>query len=158
MAGPPHLVTASEVATLDFVRNVVSIPAPKVLAWSSRAESTPVGAEFMILEKVADVEVHKPWPDIKEEFGRINAGLLRIDRKFATTHFSMNGSLFYKEDVIGYPHTTKIFADARGECELTQKFAIGPHMAWELWHEVRVNIDVDRGPCAFSWNIFASCL
>ncbi|KLO07313.1 hypothetical protein SCHPADRAFT_984297 [Schizopora paradoxa] len=101
--GPPHLLTASEVATLDFVRNAMSIPAPKVLAWNSRAESTPVGTEFIILER---------------------------------------------EDLVGYPHTTKIFADESMENEMTRKFAIGPHMSAVLWREERDRIDVDRGP----WN------
>lgn len=150
MAGPPHLLTASEVATLDFVRNVMSLPVPKVLAWSSRAEATPVGAEFMILEKVDGVELYKPWPDIKKEFAYIVGTLVRCDQKFATTLFSANGSLFYKDDIVGFPHTTQIFKDEKKESDLTKKFAIGPHMAWELWFGERVGMDVDRGPCSFS--------
>ncbi|KLO09775.1 hypothetical protein SCHPADRAFT_943361 [Schizopora paradoxa] len=146
MAGPPHLLTASEVATLDFVRNIMSIPVPKVLAWSSRAASTPVGAEFMILEKVEGVEIHKPWTKIRKDFGEIIVDLLKIDKKYVNTRFSMNGSLFYKDDVIGHPHTTRIFEDPKNETEDTQRFAIGSHMAWELWHGERVNMKIDRGP------------
>lgn len=37
MAGPAHLLTASEVATMDFARTVLGIPVPKVLSYSSRA-------------------------------------------------------------------------------------------------------------------------
>ncbi len=52
MAGPPHLLTASEAATMEFLRTVLSVPVPQVLSWSSRADSTPVGAEFIIMEKL----------------------------------------------------------------------------------------------------------
>ncbi len=99
----------------------------------------------------------KPWPDIKKEFGHIVGDLIRFDQKFATTPFSANGSLFYKNDVVGYPHVTKIFANDRDESELTEKFAIGPHMTWELWHGERVNMDIDRGPCT-STSISLLCL
>src|SRR3954447_7668020 len=53
IAGPPHYMTASEVATMDFLRTRLDIPAPKVFAWSSRANSdNPVGAEYIIMEKL----------------------------------------------------------------------------------------------------------
>ncbi|OJZ84394.1 hypothetical protein ASPFODRAFT_62373 [Aspergillus luchuensis CBS 106.47] len=54
-AGRPHYTTASEVATMDFVRNKLSTPVPKVLAWSSNASENPVGAEYIIMEKVGVV-------------------------------------------------------------------------------------------------------
>ncbi|KAH6678552.1 hypothetical protein B0J14DRAFT_625117 [Halenospora varia] len=40
-AGKPHFTTASEVATMDFARNVLGTPVPKVFAWSSKAEENP---------------------------------------------------------------------------------------------------------------------
>ncbi|KLO09777.1 hypothetical protein SCHPADRAFT_808487, partial [Schizopora paradoxa] len=152
ISGPPHLLTASEVATLDFVRNVMDIPAPKVLAWSSRAESTPVGAEFMVLEKVDGVPlpyVLKEIQDAKDKARDISETLrhmLNIDRKFTRLKFTMHGSLFYKGDVAEYPHTTKLFADESQESDFTRKFAIGPHMSYFLWRDERKQLDVDRGP------------
>ncbi|KAF9475594.1 hypothetical protein BDN70DRAFT_898043 [Pholiota conissans] len=50
--GPPGLVTASEVATIDFVRRL-GLPVPKVLEWSALAQSTEVGSPFILMEKVA---------------------------------------------------------------------------------------------------------
>ena len=38
VAGPAHFVTASEVATMEFMRDL-GVPVPKVLAWSSNAEN-----------------------------------------------------------------------------------------------------------------------
>ncbi|KAI2792725.1 hypothetical protein POX_b02767 [Penicillium oxalicum] len=53
-AGPPSLTTASEVATLKFLRSRTSIRVPEMFAWSSNA-TNPVGAEFSIMEKVRGV-------------------------------------------------------------------------------------------------------
>lgn len=151
--GPPHLLTASEVATLDFVRNVMKIPAPKVLAWSSRAESTPVGAEFIILEKVDGVPLASvpSWRDGEGRewhyFKKLLIQMVRTDEKYAKHRFAKYGSLFYREDVIGYPHTLKIFEDESEENEVTRKFAIGPSMSSHLWRDERKLLDVDRGPC-----------
>jgi hypothetical protein len=42
----PSLATASKVATLEFLRTVLRLPVPKVLAWNAAANFTnPVGAD-----------------------------------------------------------------------------------------------------------------
>ncbi len=134
----------------------MSIPAPKVLAWSSRADSTPVGVEFMILEKVSGTQLSSSLAhvgnvgDKLDDVLKLISQMLDVDTKFTDLRFSMHGSLFYREDVVGYPHTTAIFADESEESELTRKFAIGPHMSWYLWHGERRQLDIDRGPCEFS--------
>ncbi|KAF9506675.1 hypothetical protein BS47DRAFT_1321719, partial [Hydnum rufescens UP504] len=35
IAGPPRYIIASEVATMDYLRNILDIPVPRVLAWSA---------------------------------------------------------------------------------------------------------------------------
>lgn len=47
IAGPPHYTTASEVATLKFLRNVLHVPVPEILAYSTNA-TNPVGAEYIL--------------------------------------------------------------------------------------------------------------
>lgn len=49
VAGPAHWNTASEVATMKLM-DTLEIPVPKVLTWSSRAD-TDVGTEYIIMEK-----------------------------------------------------------------------------------------------------------
>jgi aminoglycoside phosphotransferase (APT) family kinase protein len=56
-AGPPHFTTASEVATLFFLRNHLKINVPKVFGWSSNASSTPVAAEYILMERASGVEL-----------------------------------------------------------------------------------------------------
>jgi fructosamine-3-kinase len=55
VAGQRHFTTASEVATMDWLRTSTTTPVPKVLAWCSRAETTPVKAEYIIMEKACGV-------------------------------------------------------------------------------------------------------
>lgn len=50
-AVPEHYATASEVATLGFLR-LEGIPVPKVLGWSSKISGNPVGAENIIMERL----------------------------------------------------------------------------------------------------------
>jgi hypothetical protein len=47
---PRKIETASEVATLDFLRNELNIPVPKVYAWSDSMDED-VGVEYIIMEK-----------------------------------------------------------------------------------------------------------
>ncbi|KAL8787607.1 MAG: hypothetical protein Q9195_007695 [Heterodermia aff. obscurata] len=54
-AGRPHMTTASEVATMDSVRNVLKTPVPKVYVWSSNAQDNAVGAEYIIMEKLSEI-------------------------------------------------------------------------------------------------------
>lgn len=60
---PPKLATSSEVATLDFLRNELNIPVPRVFAWSCEKDQ-PVGAEYIIMEKAPGQELSKAWPSM----------------------------------------------------------------------------------------------
>ncbi|KAI2738009.1 hypothetical protein DTO012A8_9992 [Penicillium roqueforti] len=66
-AGRPHFTTASEVATMDFLRNVLNLPVPRVYAWSSRAPENPLGAEYIIMEKQSGVVLNDVWDTVKEK-------------------------------------------------------------------------------------------
>ncbi|KAF5319561.1 hypothetical protein D9619_008841 [Psilocybe cf. subviscida] len=61
-AGPPYLATASEVATTTFLRNRLGLTqVPRVITWSSRASSTPVGAEFIVMDVADGIELAGVW-------------------------------------------------------------------------------------------------
>ncbi|KAG9038901.1 hypothetical protein FRB95_013579 [Tulasnella sp. JGI-2019a] len=63
-AGPAQILTASEVSTLEFCRDVLQLPVPKVLGWSSEAESTAVGAECMLMERAEGVPIADRWEEL----------------------------------------------------------------------------------------------
>ncbi|KAH8431719.1 uncharacterized protein LDX57_009374 [Aspergillus melleus] len=99
-AGRAHNTTASEVATMDFARNCLGTPVPRVLAWSSKATENPFGAEYIIMEKVAGVPLDKIWAslDIKQRFGVVKS-ISRYQRAWMSTAFAEYGSLYYSSDL-----------------------------------------------------------
>lgn len=147
MTGPPHLLTASEVATMEFVRTVLSMPVPQVLSWSSHADSTSVGAEFIIMEKLPGTELYGVIKDALKDMHKIMHSLNLIERKFTRTPFANYGSIYFKDDLAGHRASCRVFRNEGDETDASRRFAIGPHMGWELWHGERKEIEIDRGPC-----------
>lgn len=148
-AGPPHLTTASEVATMDYARNILSLPVPKVLAWSSRASGTPVGCEFIIMEYVEGVPLADRVPEHNDgELANCAEAIAKMLRRFCTVRFSQIGCIYYKEDVTEELQARPLYAKGSshglgGE----DRFRIGPSVRREFWRGSRRELDVDRGPC-----------
>ncbi|RAK75708.1 phosphotransferase family protein [Aspergillus fijiensis CBS 313.89] len=65
IAGPASLTVASEVAALQYVKKYTRIPVPGVLSWSSDSLS-PIGAEYIIMEKAAGVPLYERWEGMAE--------------------------------------------------------------------------------------------
>ncbi|CRG88085.1 hypothetical protein PISL3812_05112 [Talaromyces islandicus] len=65
IAGPAFLTTASEVDTLEYVRNYTSVPVPRVLSWSPHNSNT-VGAEYVIMEKAMGIPLFERWGKMAE--------------------------------------------------------------------------------------------
>ncbi|KAJ5215294.1 uncharacterized protein N7498_001701 [Penicillium cinerascens] len=139
-AGRPMYCTASEVAVLSFVRTHTTIPVPKVLAWS--ADSTnPVGAEYIVMERVPGVQIFKKWNEMGES-NRISIikRLTQWERELAEIRFPAFGSLYHKSSLSG----------SLGEHELISLdqsvdpeglFCIGPSCdsAWSMQHSPSVH-------------------
>ncbi|KAE8355824.1 kinase-like domain-containing protein [Aspergillus coremiiformis] len=146
-AGRAYYTTASEVATMDFARNELCTPVPKVLAWSSKAEDNTVGAEYIIMEKVAGVQLSKVWPTMgfKERFELVKT-ISTYQKAWMAIPFTHYGSLYYSSDM----------EDSDG-CDLVKgvlsipkhhRFAVGPSTGREFLDDGRIALDLDRGP----WN------
>ncbi len=148
IAGPAHYVTASEVATMDYARNRLGIPVPKVLAWASDSSATPVNAEFIVMEKAPGIELWKVWPDLTpqlkdtlvDEWARVEHSMLR---QLSGGY----GSIFYREDLQTADKMNDLFTDGTKE----DKFVIGPVMtpSRTFWEGHRENLLVSRGPCTW---------
>lgn len=63
-AGPAHYTTASEVATMHYLRTRLKMPVPQVFAYSSDPLN-PVGSEYIIMEKVDGEDFISRWIDLK---------------------------------------------------------------------------------------------
>jgi len=150
IAGPPHFMTASEVATMDFLRTTLNIPVPKVFAWSSRADSdNPVGAEYIIMEKLQGESLGSRWLSLSAaELSDVIQQIVDIENKLFSAGFSKHGSLYYKEDVEEKFRENKPYD--QGDTDLlSNRFCIGPIATRPFWAEERGQMALDRGPCLF---------
>ena len=147
---PRHLSTASEVATMDYARNVLGLPVPKVFGWSASADRTDVGAEYILMEKVGGVEVHQRYKDLRSEGFELITQVTAMERAFVSRRFSQIGSLYYKEDVEPELQGRPLYADGAEvdeDDDASVRFRIGPYVDWEVWRGTRANLEADRGPC-----------
>ncbi|KMK56576.1 hypothetical protein Y699_05491 [Aspergillus fumigatus Z5] len=137
---PQKFVTASEVATLDFLRNEPGIPVPRVFAWSSKKDQ-PVGVEYIIMEKAAGNELSTSWPtmDISDKVDIVSR-LADIQAKIAAVDFGCYGSLFYRGDIEGGFNVPGI----------ADQFCIGPSCDIRFWEEERRFMNAFRGPWSSS--------
>ncbi|KAF9243407.1 kinase-like domain-containing protein [Melanogaster broomeanus] len=147
LAGPPHFATASEVATIDFLRRRLAFPIPRVLAWSSRVDSTEVGAEFMLMEKASGSRLADAWLDIsRHQRGKFARTLGQFERQLLQLDFTHYGSLYYKRDVPARLRAPTLLEGLPPDDELNSMFCIGPIAHRDFWEAERMTMDTDRGP------------
>ncbi|KAK4464360.1 phosphotransferase [Cladorrhinum samala] len=136
-AGVPHYTTASEVATIDFVREVLKTPAPKVHAWSSRAGDNGVGAEYIIMEKAQGEPLDRFWDRMSlSDKLKVLMQVLSYNQSWLAFPFPGYGSLYYESDA------------GPSSLAVGKGFAIGPAIGRD-WHDAdRSSLQCDRGPWA----------
>ncbi|TFK50483.1 phosphotransferase family protein [Heliocybe sulcata] len=140
-AGPSHLVTASEVATMQFVRKL-GIPTPAILDWSSQAGENPAGAEYIIMEKAAGVELSTVWSKLSEaQRDGFLARWVTLEKALMARLSGGYGSLYYKGDV-----DSKQTRDLYVNGVLEPEFVLGPSVERQFWSGERLDMDLDRGP------------
>lgn len=150
IAGPPHYMTASEVATMDFLRTQLDLPAPKVFGWASRVdEDNPVGAEYIIMEKAQGDSLGSLWLSLSTgELAAVIRQIVDIETRLFSTPFPKHGSLYYKED-LEEKFREDIPNVANDGSLLADRFCIGPVATRPFWSEERGQMNLDRGPCLF---------
>ena len=139
IAGPPHYLTSSEVATMEFLRQELSFPVPRIYGWNSSSSPTtnPVGAEYIVMERVQGVELSHCWKTLnRKERLMIIKRLCEYESKLFTTTFSHYGSLYYRTDLSPEQQTPQ------GE-----RWCVGPTADPSFWHGERQALDLKRGPC-----------
>ncbi|KAL4970398.1 aminoglycoside phosphotransferase family protein [Aspergillus stella-maris] len=129
-AGPTFLTTASEVATMDFLRNILHIPVPKVLAWNSAVNSTNrIGAEYIIMEYAPGKNLANTIKDI----------------------VAIYGCLFYRKDAPSGSFPAIVKGDNllhENKNSIAKQFSIGPTVDMTFWSKGQGDMDIDRGPWA----------
>ncbi|KAJ8517402.1 hypothetical protein ONZ45_g5429 [Pleurotus djamor] len=148
LPGHTPLRTSSEVATLNFVQEATTIPVPKVLAWSSHKDRTPVASEFILLEYVPGVMLAHRWDEPDLDIGLIFWPLLACELEFQMAQFTSIGSLYFKEDVSSELHQRPLFAnDVPPSYEAVKdKYCLGPLADRQHWRGRRSDDMYDHGP------------
>ncbi|EFE36904.1 uncharacterized protein ARB_04431 [Trichophyton benhamiae CBS 112371] len=143
-AGIPHFTTASEVATMDFARKILDTPAPVVHAWNSQAKSHPVGAEFIIMDKMKGVPLSQVWAKMQlPQKLQVLLAVTRMQKRWLSVSFSHYGSLYYASD-LQTPAGSHYIKD--GKAVMDSEFALGPATGREWVDAGRASLDIDRGP------------
>ncbi|EIT78866.1 hypothetical protein Ao3042_04679 [Aspergillus oryzae 3.042] len=148
IAGPTSLTTACEVGVLEYVRKYTSIPAPRVFSWSSD-NSNPVGAEYIIMEKVAGVPLFEQWGKMAEiEKLELIKNLTKLEAQLAAIRFPAYGGLYRQADVSSL------------QCQdLNGSICIGPSCGRSFSTDSAAVLStqsekLDYGPLTFIWAIF----
>ncbi|KAJ5573480.1 uncharacterized protein N7459_007907, partial [Penicillium hispanicum] len=148
-AGPPSLTTASEVATLKFLQSRTSIRVPNVFTWSSDA-ANPVGAEFIIMEKVKGVALSETWEGLNTlERYKIIDQVVQMEKELGNISFPAYGSLFLRDSL---PATYRQYP-LPPELDPEGLFCIGPSCKRAWWHGnfvgISQSLSKDLGPWAY---------
>ncbi|KAL3456589.1 hypothetical protein BJX64DRAFT_38537 [Aspergillus heterothallicus] len=149
--GPPSLATASKVATLEFLRNVLRLPVPQVLAWNTAVDYTnPVGAEYVIMDLPPGDNLADVWSKTSFENKKQTVkDVVEIQRKLLSVKFLGYGCLFFTKDApAGSRPATITGASLSSEFKqrVAKRFSIGPMVTRDYWNDERAKLEIDRGP------------
>ncbi|KAL2061554.1 hypothetical protein VTL71DRAFT_6931 [Oculimacula yallundae] len=146
-AGRPHFTTASEVATMNFLRNVLHLPVPRIYTWNSRLLDNPVGCEYIIMEKQSGVMLYNVWDNMKgSQKAEILKQVVEIEKAFTSTRFTKYGSLYYKHDLPQSDSTTPLYVNGNGNAVHSAEFEIGPTNHRSFFDFGKGALDIDHGP------------
>ena len=153
-AGRAHLTTASEVATLAFCRDILDMPVPKVIGWSSHANASPVGLEYILLERAKGVPLRSRWEslDLSDKV-KFAEHLLSVQLKLLKIEFLAFGSLYFKDDLTDMVLRTSPILTNASMKELSTSstdlngWCIGPTCDHSFYDDRKDQLEVSRGPC-----------
>ena len=146
LAGPPHLTTASEVATLKLM-SALGIPVPRVLSYSCKADSD-VGCEYILMERAKGIPLLSIWGEMtSKQRGLVMAQLVDIDLKMTSLKFSGYGSIYLKHDLPD-AHSIPISTDQN-----LAEYRLGPSVRRSWWYNERKSMSVDQGPCNYLFDV-----
>ncbi|CAG8885670.1 unnamed protein product [Penicillium egyptiacum] len=101
-AGPPHYTTASEVATIDFLRAVLTARTRGLGIFNSL--DNPVGAEYILIERVEGESLSSRWLSLTtDEVKDIMTQIADIERKIFDFHFPTYRTLYHEKYLNGKP-------------------------------------------------------
>lgn len=147
ITGPKHYATASEAATLYYLRSK-GIPVPSVYGYSA-TENNPAGVEYIVMEKAPGVGLETKWSSMsKRERHKLASTFVEIERKFFDIPFGATGSIYFKKDVPPELQAPLYISNIGNDAE-HDMLCIGPTADYMFWYGKRASLDLYRGPCGF---------
>ena len=118
--------------------------------WSSRAQETPVAAEYIIMEKVNGVPLESVYREmeVSDRFA-VTKAVARYQKDWTSASFEDYGSLYYNADLDTQGQQLRCHT-SRENLSNTSRFAIGPATGRDWNDDGRYSIAFDRGPCEFT--------
>lgn len=130
-AGPVVLTTASEIATMDFLREILQVPVPKVLAWNATVNfANRVGAEYIIMEHAPGKNLADYRADMSlERKVQVMEDIVSIQQKLLSVKFSGYGCLYFRNNAPPGSHPAMVKGDGLSpelKESIAGQFSIGP--------------------------------
>ena len=144
-----HYKTASEVATIKYLRARTSIPIPDVFAWDAD-EGNPMGFEWILMEKVAGLPLQDVWYpadgsgsvdwQVKQ---RVVEVIAESVAQMWRLRFTVGGSLYLPDgiDLPGLVENDDLTSS--GGTSVTVGRIVSMEFFWENHHQLT---DIERGP------------
>lgn len=147
IAGPAHLTTASEVATMTFAREECDIPGPRVLSWCSHADRTPVNSEYILMEKSPGQSLNTQWSSYDgPSMTSLMHEVVDIESILMEPPFPVFGSLYFDEDLDVGIRRARLNPVGT---TFSRRYSVGPSVDRRFWRDGRYKLDINRGPCTF---------
>ena len=143
----PFYKTASEVATLSYIREHTSVPVPHVIAHSSTADNE-LGYEWILMEKIPGVSLKSVWQDMdtetKERETRVVAQYAKQLCDWCS--FDAIGNLYFRKDLLD--------GTVRSVPTTDDRFVVGPTVTVFMFCGGRkVRLLRNLGPYGASWSL-----
>ena len=151
---PKHYATASEVATLTFLRSK-GLPVPQVYGWSSKSSENDVGVEYIIMQRAPGIGLDTRWFDMTMGQNRdLVSNYVDIETKLFAIPFGSYGSIYFKDDVPPDLQAPLYRPGTLNDTGDTERFCIGPIADYMFWYGRRAQLPIHRGPCKRSSRFF----
>ncbi|KAJ7606653.1 protein kinase subdomain-containing protein PKL/CAK/Fmp29 [Roridomyces roridus] len=137
---PSYYLLASEVATMDYLRNVVGIPIPQVYGYSAEEENA-AETRYIFMEYMRGSELR----DVSSSFGEkdivsVVRQLVKLEAKMMGVEFPAGSSLYYARDL------ENVSAGKGVPMPDDPRFCVGSDVRASLWRGRRSQLEVNRGP------------
>ena len=142
----PHRKTASEVATIEFIRDNTDCPVPKVIAFDS-SNNNALRFEWILMEFVAGQPLYRAWRKLPTSSKEALVKQLALyQSQLFHQKFHVIGSLY--TDIYIHPHFYKIDSMVTmhffwGD-RAARSFPRGPFRNSREWFEARLGIVLDE--------------